>query len=349
MSEGGSPTDEVLVETRGAAGSIVLNRPKALNALNLGMVRQIGAALDAFAADSKVRHVVIKSSGGRAFCAGGDIRALYEWGRGGRHADMLRFWREEYELDWRIARYSKPVIALADGLVMGGGVGLFLHASHRVTTEAGSLTMPEVGIGFFPDVGATFELSRLPNRVGALLAVTGLSADAGDMRALRLATHGVPRARLAELETALCERTADDALVSATEAFGPSALVNASRWIASAFAAPTRQALLSALESRAEPLAVEAARALRQKSPCSQAIALRQILSAAGMTLRETLQQDFRIVSRIGLDSEFLEGVRAAVIDKDQAPRWSQADPDRVEEAFAPLGETELMLQDLTP
>ena len=199
MSGADAPGDEVLVESRGAAGFIALNRPKALNALNLGMVRRIGAALDAFAADPAISRVVIKSAGGRAFCAGGDIRALYEWGRAGRHADMLGFWREEYELDWRIARFPKPVVALADGLVMGGGVGLFLHASHRVTTEFGVFAMPEVGIGFFPDVGATHVLSRLPHRLGALLAVTGVSADAADMRATGLANCGVPRAAIAGL------------------------------------------------------------------------------------------------------------------------------------------------------
>ena len=178
---------EVLVEKRGCAGFLTLNRPKALNALNLGMVRAIAAALDEWERDPAVTRVVVTGAGGRAFCAGGDIRLLYEQGRAGDHAAQLAFWREEYQLNRRIKRYSKPYIALVDGIVMGGGVGVSAHGAHLVAGEGFTFAMPEVGIGFFPDVGATYLLPRLPHRAGVYLAMTGARAHAGDALALGLA------------------------------------------------------------------------------------------------------------------------------------------------------------------
>src|SRR3954447_8289475 len=164
---------EIICETRGAAGLVTLDRPRALNALTLGMVRALGQALDTWAGDPQVTRVVVAGAGGRAFCAGGDIRYLYDLGRAGRFEDARVFWREEYALNTRIKRYPKPYVALVDGIVMGGGVGVSLHGSHRVAGTRYSFAMPEVGIGLFPDVGATFALPRLPGRTGLYLALTG--------------------------------------------------------------------------------------------------------------------------------------------------------------------------------
>src|SRR5271170_8017904 len=193
---------EARIERRGRAGFIVLNRPRALNALTLTMVRAISHALDDFERDPAIARVVV-AAGGRAFCAGGDIRKLYEQGRAGDHAAQLTFWREEYILDQRIKRFSKPYVALIDGLVMGGGVGLGMHGSHRVVSERCVFAMPEVGIGFFPDVGATWLLPRLPHRVGVYLAVTGSRAEAGDIMAFGLATSFASSQSFAALARAL--------------------------------------------------------------------------------------------------------------------------------------------------
>ena len=168
---------EALIERRGCAGFITLNRPKALNALTLGMVRAIAAALDAWEGDDSVERVVVLGAGERAFCAGGDIRRLYEQGLAGDHDAQLTFWREEYQLNRRIKTYSKPYVALIDGIVMGGGVGVSAYASRRVAGERYRFAMPEVGIGFFPDVGATWLLPRLPRAAGAYLALTGANAQ----------------------------------------------------------------------------------------------------------------------------------------------------------------------------
>ena len=197
---------EALIERRGAAGVIVLNRPKALNALTLRMVRLIAAALDAWQDDPSVTRVVIGGAGDKAFCAGGDIRSLYELGRAGDHDQQLTFWREEYQLNERIRTYPKPVVALIDGIVMGGGVGVSINASHRVAGERFSFAMPEVGIGFFPDVGGTYFLPRLACRAGVYLALTGLRANAGDALAFGLAQTFVPSAAFAGARPGARER-----------------------------------------------------------------------------------------------------------------------------------------------
>jgi enoyl-CoA hydratase len=198
-----SPEAEALVERRGRAGVIVLNRPKALNALTLTMVRLIGAALDEWKGDHAVDRVLFLGAGERAFCAGGDIRRLYELGRAGDHDAQLTFWREEYQLDLRIKTYPKPIVALMDGIVMGGGVGLAMHAGHTVAGERFVFAMPEVGIGFFPDVGASWLLPRLPSHAGVYFALTGLRANAGDAVAFGLAQTFVPSAAFPALAQAL--------------------------------------------------------------------------------------------------------------------------------------------------
>jgi len=318
----------VRAERRGAAGFIVLDRPKALNALTLPMVRAIAAALDDFERDAGVGRVVVASAGGRAFCSGGDIRMFYERGRAGDHAAQLDFWRDEYRLDRRIARYPKPIVALVDGVVMGGGVGLFVHAAQRVVSERCLFAMPEVGIGFFPDVGATHALARLPHRIGALLAATGARLGADDVVELGLAQTFVASERLPALARAL---EAVDPLDAILDRFAtpppPGGLLAQGEAIETWFARLERPAILDALAKSAAAweLAATALAAMRATSPTSQAIALRQIALAAGLSLEETLRMDYRIAARVCRGEDLYEGVRTTIIDKGAAPRWRPA------------------------
>ncbi len=341
---------EAICERAGAAGTITLNRPAALNALTLDMVRAMRAALDAWARDPAVTRIVVTGAGGKAFCAGGDIRRLYELGRSGGRAEAIAFWREEYELNALIRRYPKPFVSLIDGIVMGGGVGISLHGSHRVAGERYLFAMPEVGIGFFPDVGATHALPRLPGRTGTYLALTGERVRAGDALALGLATHAVPSAMMASLREALVagepvDGTLDD--VARPPEPGPVAAERA--LVDRCFGAESVGAILAALDGEGSEFAARTAATIRQKSPTSLAIALEQMRRGAGLDFDEAMRTEFRIVSRIVDGVDFYEGVRAVIVDKDGAPRWrpdtvEAVAPGDVEAYFAPLGEAELDL-----
>ena len=337
-------------ERRGTAGFVILDRPKALNALTLPMVPKIAEALDAFEGDVGVERVVVASGGGRAFCAGGDIRRIYEQGKVGDHAAQLAFWREEYQLNRRIKRYSKPYVSLIDGIVMGGGVGLCVHGSHRVASEKCLFAMPEVGIGFFPDVGATYVLPRLPRRIGVYLAATGLRADAGDVVALGLAQSFVPSGSFGALAEALeAPGPLEDILARFTVPPPPAPILREAAAIERWFARLDRAAVLDALENAAtdSPFAAAALAAMRAKSPTSQAIVLRQMQLGAGLAFEEAMCVEFRIVSRICRGHDLYEGVRATIIDKDQSPNWRPAGDEPIDEReidayFAPLGADEL-------
>jgi enoyl-CoA hydratase len=338
---------EALIERRGRAGVIVLNRPKALNALNLTMVRLIAAALDEWEGDWAVDRIVLLGSGERAFCAGGDIRRLYELGRAGDHHAQLTFWREEYQLDRRIKTYPKPIVALVDGIVMGGGVGLAMHAAHTVASERFVFAMPEVGIGFFPDVGAAWLLPRLPFHAGVYFALTGLRADAGDAVALGLAQTFVPSAAVPALTQALeTEEPVKTALARFVAAAPRSALSDEAKAIETCFEGSDRNVILESLrgaETQGRPFAALARAAILEKSPTSQAIALKQMALGAGNDFDEALRMDYRVVSRICRGHDFYEGVRAVIVDKDNRPRWApQPSSAEVDAYFAPLGDSEL-------
>src|SRR5436190_8275433 len=227
-----SPQPDILFERRGAAGIVRLNRPKALNAVTHEMVRALARQLEAWASDAAVTRVIIRGAGERAFSAGGDIRALYELGRAGRQAQMLPFWRDEYTLNAFIKYYPKPYVALIDGIVMGGGVGVSIHGSHRVAGEKFQFAMPEVGIGFFPDVGATWLLPRMPGETGAYSALTGERLRTADAVATGIATHHVASARFPDLLDALCGDVPVDALLAGFVQFpGESQLIHRSATI----------------------------------------------------------------------------------------------------------------------
>jgi enoyl-CoA hydratase len=344
--------DEIVCQRRGAAGHILLNRPQALNALTLNMVRAIAAALDQWEHDPAIKCVVVQGAGDRAFCAGGDIRLLWEQGTAGDHKSQLDFWREEYILNRRIKLYPKPYVAVIDGIVMGGGVGVAEHGSHRIAGDGFMFAMPEVGIGFFPDVGATYFLPRLSGKAGTYLALTGARAKAGDAVALGLADAHVSRKDIPSLVDALAAGDDVDAAITtyATPA-APGPIVEHRALIDSAFAGDDVAEILSRLEKDGSAFALDAAKAIRTKSPTSLAVALRQMQVGGAMDIADAMRAEFRIVSRICRGKDFYEGVRATIIDKDQKPVWAPARIEDVTQAhvdaiFASLGADELRFPD---
>jgi enoyl-CoA hydratase len=339
---------EILFERRGAAGLITLNRPQALNAVNHAMVTALEARLADWASDPAVTRVIIRAAGERAFSAGGDIRALYELGRAGRQDEMLPFWRDEYRLNHFIKHYPKPYVALIDGIVMGGGVGISVHGSHRVAGEKFQFAMPEVGIGFFPDVGATWFLPRLPGQIGAYCALTGERLRVADGLAAGVATHHIAGARFPDLIDALAGTVSVDAVLAAfADKAGEGALAPLRAAIDRLFAADAVEDILAALDRNDGPDAAWAnktAAVIRTKSPTSLKVALAQVRRGADWSFSECMRAELRIVSRIVYGHDFYEGVRATIIDKDNAPRWRPADlagvtEQAVEEHFAPLKE----------
>jgi enoyl-CoA hydratase len=323
------------------------------------MVRDISRALDEFEREPAIERVIISGAGDRAFCAGGDIRWLYDRGRAGDHEAQLRFWREEYLLDRRIKRFGKPYVALIDGVVMGGGVGVSLHGSHRIASERCVFAMPEVGIGFFPDVGATWLLPRLPHRIGVYLALTGLRANGGDAVALGLATCFVASNSFAALRDALeNEKGPVEAILAGFPADPPhSPLMAQASLIEAAFALTDLVAIRGHLEKAARQgseFAAQALDALVRKSPTSRAIALRQMRSGSDLSFEAAVAMEFRIVSRICRANDFYEGVRATIVDKDNRPVWSPApgesiEPHTIDAYFAPLGADELKFPRAAP
>ena len=349
-------TSDILFERRGVAGIVTLNRPQALNAVTHDMVRALAATLAQWRDDPAVTRVVITAAGDRAFSAGGDIRALYDLGKAGRHAEALGFWRDEYPLNALIKHYPKPYVALIDGIVMGGGFGISMHGSHRVAGDRFRFAMPEVGIGFFPDVGATFLLPRLPGEIGTFIALTGERIDGGEAVATGIATHRVASARFGALLTALSMGDAVDAVLAGFATPGGDAPLLARRpAIDRLFAQPSVEDIAAALDRQAAgggadaPWAGTIAATIRSKSPLSLKIALRQMRLGPSLTFAAAMRTEFRIVSRIVHGHDFYEGVRAVIVDKDNTPHWRPADLAAVSEAeverhFAPLGAAELDL-----
>lgn len=342
---------EVLVRVERGIGRITLNRPKALNALTHDMVRVIDAALAGWEADEQVRAVLIDGAGERGLCAGGDIRSIYEDARSGGTAS-LAFWADEYRLNARIARYPKPYIALMDGLVMGGGVGVSAHGSLRVVTERSRVGMPEVGIGFVPDVGGTYLLSRAPGQLGTHIALTTAQLSGADAIHCGLADHYVPADRLPELTAALGTGEPATVVASFAEPVPASPLAAQAGWIDSSYGAETAEEILAALRGAGEA-ATGAAKEIESKSPTSVKTALRALRSAARLpNLEAVLDQEYRISHASLRAPDLAEGIRAQIIDKDRNPRWSPATLAEVGDElvagfFAGLGADELGLSEV--
>ncbi|MDT0468780.1 enoyl-CoA hydratase/isomerase family protein [Streptomyces gibsoniae] len=342
--------EPVLFHVTGRAARITLNRPRALNALNHAMVRRIDEALTAWEHDPAVETVVITGAGERGLCAGGDIRAVHDDARDGDGSASAAFWRDEYRLNAHVARYPKPYVAVMDGIVMGGGVGVSAHGSVRVVTERSRVAMPETGIGFVPDVGGTRLLGLAPGELGTHLALTGAQIGAADALLCGLADHYVPSTSVPELLGDLAETPVRDVLARHVQPAPPGELAGQREWIDSCYAADTVEEILDRLLAHGGQTAKETAAVLLSRSPTALKVTLAAVRRVRRLgTLEQVLDQEYR-VSCAGLRThDLVEGVRAQIIDKDRTPHWSPAtlaevsDAD-VERFFAPLGDRELGL-----
>ena len=335
-----------------------LNRPKALNALTLDMCVEFDAQLAAWAEDGAVRALLVEGAGERAFCAGGDVRAIWEAGRSG---DRLTadFFRAEYSLNRRIKTCPKPYIAIMDGITMGGGVGVSVHGSHRVVTERTVFAMPETGIGLFPDVGGSYVLPRLPGALGMYLALTGSRLKAADCLYAGIGTHFVDSAELPALANALAEAdwAADDSGSIADEVIdrfagdpGAPSLAAHREAIDRCFSADFIERILAALEAEGDDWAGRTLETLNRCSPTSLKVACEALRRGAALDFDAAMVMEYRLSQAFMARHDFYEGVRAVVIEKDNAPAWDPArledvTQDLVEAHFAPLGPRDLAFE----
>jgi enoyl-CoA hydratase len=321
---------EILVERKGKAGILTLNRPKALNALTPGMVASVRAALEDWRNDASVSRVILCAAGEKAFCAGGDIRQVYEQGKAG-DPTQTDFFAEEYRLNIAIKRYPKPIVSLIDGIVMGGGVGISAHGSHRVGTERTMFAMPETGIGFFPDVGGSHLLPRMPDETGMMLALSAGRLKQADALWTGVLTHAVNSTDLEELKATLCEAEDIDTVLAEAAARcdpGVAPLAERAARISEIFSATSVSAILAGLEAAAEnggpdgEWAGKVLGAITSKSPTSLEISFEQLRRGGAMEFEDCMIMEFRIVSQILKGHDFYEGVRALIVDKDNQPVW---------------------------
>lgn len=357
-SPGTDSTDDVLFERRGRLGLVTLNRPKAMNALTHGMALALERQLDAWATDDEVAAVAIRGAGDRAFAAGGDIRALYDAGRedGTRN---FAFFADEYRLNTKIKRYPKPYVGLMDGVVMGGGVGVSIHGHRRVAGDRTTFAMPETGIGLFPDVGATYFLPRLPGQTGLWLGLTGARLKTADAVACGICDLHVPSDATEDLIDALSRiepagrqplEPVDGALAAFSSAPGAETVLD--RYggrIDRCFGADSVEAVLAVLANDGDDWSAQQHAAILTKSPTSTRIAFRQIRAGARLGFEDCMRLEYRLARYCMTHTDFYEGVRAVIIDKDNAPRWqpatlAEATDEHVAEAFRPLGDEELRL-----
>ena len=331
---------EVLVETVGALGRIRLNRPKAINALTLDMIRRIVAALEQFEADAKIGLVLITGEGERGLCAGGDIRALYDHGRDKSNPGEV-FFREEYRMNAQIATYKKPYIAVMDGITMGGGVGVSAHGALRIVTERTRMAMPETGIGFFPDVGGTWLLSHAPGEIGTFMGLTGESFGGADAIYANFADMLVQSGKIPTLIEALAALPASTTLAQARataasfadQATSPLAVHRA--LIDHCFAFETVEEIFTALAASGEEFARKTLETLKHKSPTSLKVTLRLLrLARQDQRMQDSLEREFAATHTVLASDNFYEGVRAAVVDKDRNPKWLPATVEEVSDAM---------------
>lgn len=349
---------DLIVRREGTAGIIRLNRPKAINAMTLEMSMGIDAALGQFEADPGIAVVVLEGVGERGLCAGGDIRGLYESSKAGGDLGKV-FWRQEYIMNARIACYPKPYVAFMDGLVMGGGVGLSGHGAHRIVTEKTKLAMPEVGLGFFPDVGGTWLLSRSPGELGTYFGLTGQTMNGPDAVHARFADAVVPTAKWPALREGLTKirpGTSSREIAAIIDGFatgeraGPVAAQQAR--IDAWFGHDRMVDIVAALERDGSELALATLKSLNEKSPRGMVVTLKLLrLGRGSASLQECLVREYRAALEVFRSDDFREGVRAAIIDKDRNPKWSPPDIKSVtDEMLAPylakVGADELIFEE---
>ncbi|WP_299363293.1 enoyl-CoA hydratase/isomerase family protein [uncultured Paracoccus sp.] len=322
------------------AGRITFARPKALNALNHGMTRAIHAALDEWRNDPEVALVIIDAEGDRAFCAGGDIAALYHAGKAGDHSVGRAFFADEYRMNAAIGDYPKPIVAFMQGFVMGGGIGVGGHAGFRIVGDSTQIAIPETGIGLIPDVGGTWLLARAPGRIGEYLGLTGARMGAGDAIHAGFADLYLPEAEW----PAAIERLAETGSVATLKGHPPQHPALADRDL-SPFGGRTVQEIVAALDAAGDH---DTTAAMRRNSPLSMAATLAMVRAARGDSrMQDALSREYRFTHRATQQTDFLEGVRAQIIDKDRAPNWAaEATPAAVDAMLAPLGADELTWED---
>ena len=354
MTDAAVAEGDLIARKEGSAGILRLNRPKAINAVTLEMFHDIDKALDVFEADPDIAVILLEGAGERGLCAGGDIRALWESSKAKGDLGKI-LWRDEYILNARIKKTPKPYAAFMDGIVMGGGVGLSAHASHRVVTDKTKLAMPEVGLGFFPDVGGTWLLSHSPGEIGTYFGLTGQTMNGPDAIHAGFADAVVPSTKLAALREALtkvrpgitsAEVKALIAGFATGETAGPVAAMQAK--IDAWFAYDRMEDIVAALQRDGSELALATLKTLNEKSPRGMVVTLKLLrLARASNSLEECLVREYRAALEVFASDDFREGVRAAVIDKDRSPKWS---PPRIEDVtpamvapyFAEIGTDEL-------
>ncbi|RKR02895.1 enoyl-CoA hydratase/isomerase family protein [Maricaulis maris] len=334
---------EIIARKIGQVGRITLNRPKALNALTHGMCLSMIEALQAWRNDDDVQAIVVDGAGEKGFCAGGDILQLHNSGKAGDDKAWL-FWRDEYQLNTLIHHYPKPYVALIDGITMGGGVGVSVHGSHRVAGDRTMLAMPETGIGFHPDVGGAYFLPRLAGEIGIWMGLTGARLKAPDCVAAGLATHYCPSGQFDALVSALeaADLTGEDALEVLLEEYsgdpGDSDLSVTRGLIDAAFAGDSVEDILARIAAAGDPWSAKQAKVLATKSPTALKLTLACLRKGADLSFEGVMCQDLRVSSWCLTGTDFYEGVRAVIIDKDHAPNWAPAaDDSAIEKAFAPL------------
>jgi enoyl-CoA hydratase len=342
-----APQSHIVARISGSAGRITLDRPKALNSLTSGMVHDMARALDLFERDARVHHVIVDGGGGRAFCAGGDVRLMRE-AIATDPKQARDFWRDEYRLNLKIANYPKPYVAVMDGICMGGGVGISAHGTHRIVTERSQVAMPETLIGFIPDVGGSWLLARAPGHAGEYMAALAYRMNAADAIYAGFADHHVPSDKISTLIDALCgSADAGKTIAQFASDTGPAKLEADRAWIDAVFCEPTIQEAVRLLEANHDDWSKATLGALAGHSPTALAAAHRAVQDARDdFDLAQSLAREFRYAFRTITLHDFGEGVRARVIDKDNQPRWRPPSLDQVRESdidalFASLGPEE--------
>lgn len=339
---------EADIRIDGHAGRITLNRPEALNALTHDICRDAMAALRAWETDDRVALIILDAAGTRAFCAGGDIAQIYAAGMDGDFSAARDFWRDEYAMNLYLATYPKPIVSMMQGYVMGGGVGWGCHARHRVVGESSKISMPECAIGLVPDVGGTYLLGRAPGQMGLYLGLTGARMGPGDAIWCGFADHFIPEVEWPGVIAALCASGTLDALHAHLTVPPHATLGDIARAVDTAFSAGSVTEAMALLDLNADDWAVRAHKALQHNSPLSTSVA-RAMISTRPATLPEALRMEYRATHRLIAAGDFLEGIRAQIIDKDRSPRWQHGAPYNVTEAevaafLAPLEADELNL-----
>jgi enoyl-CoA hydratase len=334
--------NHILTRVDGYVGRVVLNRPKAINSLTDDMVAGLAKALDDWEHDEAVHAVLLTGAGERGLCAGGDVVAIYHDAQVGG-AKTRAFWRDEYLLSARIARYPKPYVAVMDGIVMGGGVGVSAHAGIRVVTDTTKMGMPEVGIGFIPDVGGTYLLARAPGLLGVHAALTGAPFSGADAIAMGFADHFVPHDGLDAFTAAVVSDGPVAALAAHAIEPPPSPVLAQRHWIDDCYSGETVPEVVAALRSHDGGPPIDAADLIASRSPIALAVTLEAVRRASELdSLEEVLGQEFRTSCAALQSHDLVEGIRALLVDKDRNPRWSPAlladvTPERIDAYFAPL------------